>query len=191
MKDTSQRILEAATRVFAREGVAGATTREIAHAAKVNEVTLFRHFKNKEELLSQVVKCNSKQFEHVFADASVDTAADVKNMIKVYVTAYARKLAENEDFIRTFFGELHRHEKLCRRLFVESAKTGRQKFIDYLTTAQKRGLIRRNLDIQTSADALTGMLLAGMIRRPLTEPFYDSKTYMDTCLKLFLKAIEP
>jgi AcrR family transcriptional regulator len=46
MKGTEEKILLAATRVFARQGVSGATTREIARRARVNEVTLFRHFKN-------------------------------------------------------------------------------------------------------------------------------------------------
>ena len=38
---TRQRLLDAAARVFARSGLEGATTREIAREAKVNEVTLF------------------------------------------------------------------------------------------------------------------------------------------------------
>ncbi len=42
MKETEQRILDAAMRVFGRDGVSGATTREIARVARVNEVTLFR-----------------------------------------------------------------------------------------------------------------------------------------------------
>ena len=53
--DTHRRLLEAATRVFARSGLEGATTREIAREAGVNEVTLFRHFQSKENLLSAVL----------------------------------------------------------------------------------------------------------------------------------------
>ena len=54
--DTHRRLLEAAARVFARRGLEGATTREIAREAKVNEVTLFRHFQSKENLLSAVLQ---------------------------------------------------------------------------------------------------------------------------------------
>src|SRR5580692_5838449 len=71
MKETEQRILDAAMRVFGRDGVSGATTREIARVARVNEVTLFRYFRNKNELLRQMVLCSAKQYDLVFADASV------------------------------------------------------------------------------------------------------------------------
>jgi AcrR family transcriptional regulator len=41
---TRKRILVAAQKVFSRDGFQGATTREIAREAGVNEVTIFRHF---------------------------------------------------------------------------------------------------------------------------------------------------
>jgi TetR/AcrR family transcriptional regulator len=55
MNDTEQKILDAALRVFASEGYAGATTRRIAQEADVTEVTLFRKFQSKENLLRQVL----------------------------------------------------------------------------------------------------------------------------------------
>jgi len=191
MKDTSQRILEAATRIFAREGVSGATTREIARVAKVNEVTLFRHFKNKEELLRQVVCNYSKNFENVFADASFESQADMRRTVQSFVLSYSKMLLKKEEFVRTFFAEMKRHQKLCRQLFVESSKSVRGKFIVYLQTAQKNQLIRADVDITTAADALSGMLLIGVMRRPLTKGTYSYETYVKTCLELFLRGIEP
>ncbi|ASS67570.1 MULTISPECIES: TetR/AcrR family transcriptional regulator [unclassified Paenibacillus] len=48
---TSEKILLAAITLMAEKGYDGTTTREIALAAGVNEVTLFRHFGTKEKLL--------------------------------------------------------------------------------------------------------------------------------------------
>src|SRR5258707_1793390 len=58
---TRKRILTAAVRVFSRDGFQGATTREIAREAGVNEVTIFRHFRTREELLHSTLKqtCSS------------------------------------------------------------------------------------------------------------------------------------
>src|ERR1035437_5056099 len=50
-EDTRQRIIAAAMQLFGQVGYAQATTRAIAEAACVNEVTLFRHFGNKKNLL--------------------------------------------------------------------------------------------------------------------------------------------
>ncbi len=190
MSDTGQRILDAATRVFARKGVSGATTREIARAARVNEVTLFRYFKNKGELLRQVVRHKSRRYEHIFAEAPFDTAADVQRTVQAFADVYVRMLNENEDFIRTFFGELSRHLELCRQLF-ESSDSARNKLIAYLASAQKRKLVRRGVDVTTATDAFTGMLMAGMLRRPLTDRYYDLGQYAKTCVELFLKGIKP
>src|SRR5476651_1872439 len=99
MKDTRQRILDAAGRIFGRDGVSGATTREIARVAKVNEVTLFRYFKNKNELLRQVVLQSCKRYEQVFAEASVETPGDLRHMVRTYAGTYAQKLHDNEDFV--------------------------------------------------------------------------------------------
>jgi len=190
MKDTRQRILDAAVRVFGRDGVSGATTREIARVAKVNEVTLFRHFKNKNELLRQVVMQSSKRYEQVFAAAALETPDDLRCTVRTYAETYAKKLRDNEDLVRTFVGEMNRHLKLCRSLFVESMKPVRQRFIAYLQAAQKARLVREDLDPTIAADALSGMLLAGALRRPLTESIYGSRRYVGTCVELFLKGIE-
>jgi AcrR family transcriptional regulator len=48
---TRERILTATREVIGRKGKRGATTREIAEVAAVNEATLFRHFGTKEALL--------------------------------------------------------------------------------------------------------------------------------------------
>jgi len=191
MKETRDKILEAALKVFSREGISGATTREIARAAKVNEVTLFRYFKNKNELLRQTVLCSATRYEQVFAEASLESPEDVRRTVQSYAHAYANKLRENEDLVRTFMGELTRHLKLWRSLFNEAAKSSRLKFIAYLKAAQKAGLVRKGLDAETAADALTGMLMSGTLRRPLTEPYYSPKRYVETCVDLFLKGIEP
>src|SRR5262245_12522423 len=49
-KDRRQQILEVAFGLFARKGYEGATTREIAEKAGINEALLFRHFSSKENL---------------------------------------------------------------------------------------------------------------------------------------------
>jgi AcrR family transcriptional regulator len=54
--DTRQRILTSALEVFLDKGYAAATTRAIAQHAGVNEVTLFRHFGNKLNLVAAIIE---------------------------------------------------------------------------------------------------------------------------------------
>ena len=53
---TRQKLLQAARVQFANYGLRGATTKNIAATAHVAEVTLFRHFATKEELLKAVME---------------------------------------------------------------------------------------------------------------------------------------
>ncbi len=186
---TEQRILDAATRVFGREGISGATTREIARVARVNEVTLFRLFRNKDELLRQMVVCSAKQYDHVFAAASVKSKAGFRATVRSFAEAFQKKVRDNEDLVRTFMGEMRRHLKLSRLMF-EASKNSRQRFIDYLKDAQKAGWMRKDIDPIVAADALSGMLTTGVLRGPLTESIYTSEHYFEACVELFLKGIE-
>lgn len=56
--DTRQRILAAALGVMKTQGLAGATTKEIASAAGLSEAALYKHFPDKETLLAAVVLGN-------------------------------------------------------------------------------------------------------------------------------------
>lgn len=54
-KETAQRIIDAAIQLISEKGYTAATTKAIADLAQVNEVTIFRHFGNKEGLLKTIV----------------------------------------------------------------------------------------------------------------------------------------
>jgi AcrR family transcriptional regulator len=60
-EDTRQRIIAAALELFGKVGYAQTTTRAIAEAAGVNEVTLFRHFGSKKNLLFACVEARNAQ----------------------------------------------------------------------------------------------------------------------------------
>lgn len=56
MIEVEKKILDAATTLFVKNGFKATTTRRIAEDAGVNEVTLFRRFKSKTNILDAVVK---------------------------------------------------------------------------------------------------------------------------------------
>lgn len=55
-EDRRKQILSAALDVFVEKGYNGATTSEIAKAANISEVTLFRHFDSKKEIFSSSIE---------------------------------------------------------------------------------------------------------------------------------------
>ncbi len=89
---TEQKILDAALKIFAEKGYKGATTRGIAAKAGVNDSTLFRKFKTKENLFNQVLVQNNekmiKDIDSIIIDKKFNTPRDfletlIRNVIKV------------------------------------------------------------------------------------------------------------
>src|SRR3954463_12827018 len=106
---THERLLDAAARLFARDGLDGATTREIAREAGVNEVTLFRLFGSKENLLSAVVGRPFDNEQNGTKPCLPQTTGDLRKDLANFVHAYDALLTENLPLIRTLIGEIHRH----------------------------------------------------------------------------------
>ncbi len=97
-EDTRERILTAAREVIARKGKRGATTREIAEVAGVNEATLFRHFGTKEALIVAVAQhfCGFVALREVASQLHGDLAEDLLVVGRVML----ERMEANMDMIR-------------------------------------------------------------------------------------------
>ncbi|HOF78065.1 MAG TPA: TetR/AcrR family transcriptional regulator [Smithellaceae bacterium] len=56
MRSSRQNIIEATQRILQTRGLTRATTREIAREAKITEGLIYHHFKDKAELIYEVVE---------------------------------------------------------------------------------------------------------------------------------------
>ena len=188
---TRERLLDAALHVCARRGLRGSTTREIADAAQVNEVTLFRQFGSKEKLLGALVQRSvSAQIE---ALSSADPLQnDLRADLRRFATRFDRMLTETEPLIRALIGESSAHPKEARQVISEAAKPLRERLGHYIAEAQKSGSVRRELAIEPAVDCFTGMLLSGMLKRTggLQVQNYSADEFLETCVELFVRGIE-
>lgn len=112
MNDNSRpardRILEAAFVLFSERGIDATTTREVAQAAGVNEVTLFRHFGTKDCLVREVMTAYVPvtalpQLDQV--PRSGDLSEDLRRLTLVVLGFHA----EHEDFFRFTFANAIAH----------------------------------------------------------------------------------
>ncbi|HZV76655.1 MAG TPA: TetR/AcrR family transcriptional regulator [Candidatus Babeliales bacterium] len=102
-EETRERILAAAREVIGRKGKRGATTREIAEVAGVNEATLFRHFGSKESLL---VACAQHFCGHMqLADVASQLSGNVAEDLLVIARLMHARFESLQDMIRWSFVE--------------------------------------------------------------------------------------
>jgi AcrR family transcriptional regulator len=79
-----ERILEVALDVIAERGYTGATTRRIAEAAGINEVTLFRRFGNKKNLLMEAAAQEARNSAVAQIEYTGDLEVDLRRVIEFY-----------------------------------------------------------------------------------------------------------
>ena len=187
---TRERILAAAAAVFAREGLKAATTREIARAAGVNEVTLFRVFRSKRNLLAAVL---DRVFSQPVAIRRARPAAgeDLAGIVREFALAYSARLRRNLTLIRVLVGEIqhfHEHElKVIRGIF----RPERERLIAQLRAARKAGRVRLGADPVVVADQVSALVFMGELRSALPlRREYGARRYLAACIATVVRGIE-
>ena len=99
--DAGERILANAMSLFALHGYNGVSTREIASAAQVNEVTIFRHYTHKHDLYLAVMKSGLRQL-HLRGDllTGIAEARDGQTALARTFDLIAKTLMEKPEVLR-------------------------------------------------------------------------------------------
>jgi AcrR family transcriptional regulator len=186
---TRQRILEAAEKVFSRDGFQGATTREIAREAQVNEVTLFRHFRTRDDLLRETILYRTIAPEEL-AGPEILWKSDLPGQLEKYVRKYYALLLEREALVRAVVGEGRLLPPAVREAVLEKLAPMRAALIERLQLAKTAGCIRPNVDLGCAVDILRDTVHTGMLRHTMygTEG-YSVDTYLRTVVAIFIQGI--
>ena len=200
---TRQRLIDAALELFAAQGITETTTRQIAELAEVNEVTLFRHFGNKQGLLLAVMKEAAifmdlgqtwvQQAEHTH---SLDQA------LREYAIAALQTLEKVPEVVRSVIGEAGQYPLENRRALGQGLTQANSYVSKYFAAVIDRGQIRggqirgeqiQGEQIPLSAEKLASLLnslLLGYAVIEFTSEFHelwrDRDDFLEHLLKLFL-----
>ena len=186
-----QLLLAAAARVFARDGLEGATTRAIAREAGVNEVTLFRHFKTKEGLIEAVV---GSQFGTPVRTARAGQAGrSLREDLAGFAQRYEGLLMANLPLILTMIGEIRRHADCEHQALKGIFWPMRAALVERLRQAAASGEAKADLNPALAADIFSGAIFSSVIRsaKHLGRREYTGAEYRKAWLDLFLGGIAP
>ncbi len=151
-------IFRAVIKVISERGYAGATTRQIAEAAGVSEVTLFRKFGSKAELVKRTIKALVEQTEFESAiHYSGDIGADLLRVLQ----AYREAVILHEHFFFVLYAELSRTPELADFL---SQPLGLFRAIGgLLARYQSAGLLKPEYPLHSAASLLGPLIYYSMI----------------------------
>ncbi len=103
----------AVIQVISERGYSGATTKQMADAADVSEMTLFRKYGNKAELVKQAIAFIIEETD--FSSVAHYTGDIHKDLLRV-VKAYQDTAVKNGLFIFALFADLARHPELINSM---------------------------------------------------------------------------
>jgi AcrR family transcriptional regulator len=185
--ETRERILQAAAQVFAREGYARATTRTLAAAAGVNEVTLFRHFGNKQNLFAAVIDeyAASALTTALEAQLTGDYHQDLLTMGRQVM----QLMLERGEAVRLMLCEAE-HFPEVRETMAQNPRRLREALSTYLQQQMQRGQVRE-LHAEAAAQAFWGMFFAYSISLGLlgesVKPTLTTEELVDLFVDIFVR----
>lgn len=150
------RILDAALELFARKGFVGATTKEIAAKAEVNEVTLFRQFGSKKALYAAVISERSPIVD-IEKGISFDVDAPVDELLIANATLVLSTLRANRRLFMMLMGDAWRNPKARSMISQFGMEKGIAMATELMQALIEAGRIRR-MDPMIAARALVGMV---------------------------------
>jgi len=171
--DNREKLLQAAARIYAEAGFRGATTRRIADEAGVNEVTLFRLFGSKAQLIAEALSCHDPMGSVTLPEVPADPVAE----LTAWCDGHAEALREMRGMIRKTMADLEEHPEMGP-YFCKGQTPHFEELVSYTTRLLAQSPSMAPGDVHTSctmlfsalfADGMTRELVPGVFPHPAQE----------------------
>ena len=180
-------ILAATAGVFAQHGFRGSTTRRIADAAGVNEITIFRQFGSKEALIREAM-------QHLSQSAGLTTLPDIPSDPERELTEWSESFIQHlrlrSSIIRKTMGELEERPEMSE-CASEVPRRASDDLCRYLTALKRQGRITEKFDAKTASAVLMGAMFADAMGREMMPDVYPqpAEKAAQTYAKFLLRAL--
>lgn len=174
-----QRILQATLETISTHGYDGATTRLIAEKAGINELTLFRKFGSKTNLILQAVKQELEAFKEARLEYTGNLEADLERIVAFYQSLFETR----GKVLPVILGEFSRRSEL--REGMQDLMVSLKSLTSVITRYQKEGKLVKEHPIHTLS-ALLGPIIFSNILGQLDSSGaskFSKRDYVVTFLK--------
>ncbi len=159
-----EEIFQAVLQVVSECGYARATTKQMAEAANVSEVTLFRKFDSKLQLIKQAVTSIVAKTDF---DAATQFTGDVSEDLLRVVQAYQDSAVKHGQFIFILLSELPRYPEL--RDLLGTPFNIFSSISELLSKYQSQGILRSEHPMHAMAALLGPLIYVTMTQKALSD----------------------
>ena len=181
-------ILEAAVKVFARQGFHQSTVAQIAKEAGVADGTIYLYFKNKDDILVQFFSFRAKQVFERFREA-VDGAQNSRDKLRNLVHRHLAEFQRDRDGAVVYQVETHQSSRLAEAQIKEMSKMYRDLISEIIEQGQQEGTIRKDLYVGLVKRFIIGAVDEVINTWLHSNGEYDLVSMADPLVELFMKGI--
>jgi TetR/AcrR family transcriptional regulator, fatty acid metabolism regulator protein len=182
------RILEAAVKVFARQGFHQSTVAQIAKEAGVADGTIYLYFKNKDDILLHFFSSKAKQVFDRFREEvgrGQDSLGKLRNLVRVHLAEFQN----DPDMAIVYEIETHQSSRLAEEQIREMAKMYQDILSEIVEQGQQEGAIRKNLYVGLVKRFILGAVEETISTWLRSGRSYDLVSMADPLVDLFLCGI--
>lgn len=187
--NTRGKILQSTVSLIKEKGFHGVTTKEIAHHANINEVTVFRHFGNKMNILNTIIDEYSyvPSFEKIFDEEIVwNLEHDLRTITKIYFNFFKK----NADIIKITYKELGNFPELDLKISAIPLQL-KELLVRYFDRMQNLKKIK-SCDSDAIATTFISMNFGYLISKIIHQYDFDvhEEKFIDNSLRFFIEILE-
>ncbi|BAD65721.1 TetR/AcrR family transcriptional regulator [Shouchella clausii] len=140
-----EQIIQAAAKLFAEKGYEASSTADIAKQAGVAEVTLFRNFKSKSNLLYHIlapvfIELGSKKYVETIQE--IFRAPEPNNAKETLTMAFQdrlEQLAQNQSIIKVLFREAYSQDEIKKAIVTNITSPAMESTKSFIKQKQEQG----------------------------------------------------
>jgi len=186
--DKRQRILRAATKVFAKKGYFAAKVAEIARQAGVADGTIYLYFRSKEDILVSLF--DEVMTEHLLkARRELESVRGAPARLRAIAEHHLRVLGKNRDLAIVFQIELRQSTKFMERFTASWLQDYFRLLGDAIEQGQREGTLRADLPRKLVTKAFFGALDEMVTSWILSRKGYDLSELAGPVVDLLLRGV--
>ena len=183
-------IIDAAAELIVREGVQGVTIRNISKKNRISEPAVYRHFRNKREILVGLIE----NFESNLMTAIDEPIRYHKNPLDRLREIMKTHLIFTEKKRGGLFAitaeSIHFNDDFLRRKILGVMEKYKIKIKDILNEAKREGLVREEINLDAVSLAFFGLIQTAIIQFALTNYTVPPITKFEMLWNVFIRGIE-
>lgn len=188
--NTTDKILQAAIGLMEKKSFQSVTMKEIATVAQVSEMTVFRHFENKKNLLEAAVK----KYSYILSMQEIFLTKIIWNLeedLLLISKIYHEGMKKNKSI---FLIGVHERNTMpeIRKLSLEYPRQLKKLLVDYFVAMQQKNrMVKSDAEAQAIAFMFMnfGYFFATVIGEEITD--IPSETFIKESVQIFARGLQP